>query len=98
VHKAAGVKTFVGSICKRPGVRKEKRQHFKNYSHVQLVQSAVIIPPGATPADNRQTLTDSINAFVEALRSWKAEATSPPRRTSGDAPAQPYTEAEDAAF
>lgn len=87
VHKAASMKTFVGSISKRPGVRKEKRQHFKNYSKLVLIQSAVIVPPGADEPADRQALSDNINAFNEALRSWKAEtAPNANRSGAGDKP------------
>lgn len=73
VHKSASMKTFIGAISKRPGVRKEKRQHYKNYSKLVLAQSSVILPPGARDPADRQDLADDINAFNEALRDWKAE-------------------------
>ena len=74
VHKAASMKTFVGAVSKRPGVRREKRQHFKNYSRFELTQSSVILPPGARQPADRQELSDDINSFNQALRDWKAEA------------------------
>jgi putative DNA primase/helicase len=83
VHKAASMKTFSGALSKRPGVVKEKRQHFKNYSHQVLTQSAVMAPAGARDPQGRQELSDDINTFNEALRAWKAETT-PGRRADGD--------------
>jgi putative DNA primase/helicase len=73
VHKPASLKTFVGAICKRPGVRRARRQHYRGHSLTQLVQSVVIVPPGATEPADRQALTDQINAFAQALRDWRSE-------------------------
>lgn len=73
VHRPASLKNFIGSVRMRPGVRKEKRQHFKGYSHV-LTQSAVITPPGVEAKTGRDELTESLNKFAEALREWRKES------------------------
>lgn len=74
VHKPASMKTFVGAISKRPGVRRARRQHYKGHSNLQTVQSVVITPPGAEDAANRKTLSEQINRFAEALGDWRKES------------------------
>ena len=77
VMKPAQLATFVGSIAKRPGVRKARKRHFKNYSHQAEMQSVIITPPGAEDIDGKQALADSINAFNEVLKAWKDQSGTP---------------------
>lgn len=74
VHRTASMKNFLGVLTKRPGVRRERRQHFKRYSQQVTTQSVVVIPPGQDRPADRAGLTDSINGFAEALRDWKKES------------------------
>jgi len=87
VGKPAQLSTFVGTLSKRPGVQKARRQHFKNYSATVTTQSVLITPPDQVQPDGLQPLADSINAFAEALKSWREES----------APAQPRFGAKAAA-
>jgi putative DNA primase/helicase len=76
VGKPAQHSTFTGTVSKRPGVQKGRHLHCKHYSKTVTTQSVVITPPGATRPDGAQPLADSINAFMEALRTWRDETAS----------------------
>lgn len=73
VGKPAQLSTFIGTIGKRPGVRKGRHQHFKNHSKVVEVQSVIITPPDADRPDGKEALADSINHFNHALKEWREE-------------------------
>jgi putative DNA primase/helicase len=74
VSKPAQLSTFIGTVAKRPGVRKGRHQHFKHYSKTVSTQSVLITPPDCDRPDGLQPLTDSINAFAEALKAWRDES------------------------
>lgn len=76
VHRTASMKNFIGSVTKRPGVRRERLRHYKGYSTQVLAQSVVISPRGVDAATDKTALTDGLNAFAEALRDWKKESAS----------------------
>jgi putative DNA primase/helicase len=78
VGKPAQQSTFVGTLSKRPGVHKARRAHFKHYSSTATMQSVLITPPDAPQLDGMQLLADSINAFAEALKTWKDETSPSP--------------------
>lgn len=82
VMKPAQMSTFVGNVSKRPGVRRDRERHFKNYSQT-ITQSTVLHPPGADTRHSTQELTDAINAFAQSLRDWKREVNG---SASGQAP------------
>lgn len=75
VGKPAQQSTFIGTVSKRPGVVRARRWHFKNYSRTVETQSTVITPPGAEAPAERQALSDSLNDFAEALKTWRDEST-----------------------
>ncbi|MBN8493220.1 MAG: DNA primase [Burkholderiales bacterium] len=74
VGKPAQLSTFIGTLSKRPGVQKGRHQHYKNQSRTVLMQSVLITPPDVARPDGAQALADSINAFAEALKTWKDES------------------------
>jgi putative DNA primase/helicase len=95
VAKPAQLATCLGAWGKRQGVRKGRRQHFKNYSSSVLCQSMVLIPDGCDEPDTRQALTDGINGFNEALKTWKDQTSPFAKRDSaptGPAPAPEYAD------
>jgi hypothetical protein len=74
VAKPAQQSTFVGAVSKRPGVLRGRHQHYKHHSRTVTMQSVLVTPPDATRPDGMQPLSDAINAFAEALRTWREEA------------------------
>jgi putative DNA primase/helicase len=88
VAKPAQLNTCLGVWSKRPGVVRERLRHFKNYSHVEVTQSIVLRPAGVEAISGRQELSDSINRFAEALRTWRDEvaAQHQPRNKGGGSP------------
>jgi putative DNA primase/helicase len=85
VSKPAQLVTCVGAWAKRPGVRKERMQHFKNYSHQQLTQSMVLMAGEVVRPEGRQQLADDINGFNEAAKKWRDESTAAVKRPGHEA-------------
>lgn len=82
VSKPAQMSTCVGGWSKRPGVRKDRPRHFKNYSQI-LTQSQCLHPPGGERPAGLKEQTEPINKFIEALRAWKEESATDTRKGTG---------------
>lgn len=74
VAKPAQLSTFVGSLSKRPGARKERARHFKNRSRTVQAQSTVLYPPGADVGLDMDALSDHLATFSEAVHIWRNPA------------------------
>jgi putative DNA primase/helicase len=71
VHRSASLKNFIGAVSKRPGVRKERRRHYKGYSHSEQVQSTVVTPIGVEVEPQMMPLSEQLNKFSEKLKNWR---------------------------
>jgi putative DNA primase/helicase len=98
VAKLAQMATFIGSISKRPGVRKARERHYEGYSHQKIVQSTCIHPPGVQPPGAADMLASSINAFNEAAKAWRDAAAASSSRPTGFASYNRTGTDHDAAF
>jgi putative DNA primase/helicase len=98
VGKPAQLSTLVGTLSKRPGVRKGRHQHFKNFSQTVTTQSVILTPPDAPRPEGLQALADSINAFNKDLKAWKDEHAALAPKAAGVGRAEPPKGGDDEPF
>jgi putative DNA primase/helicase len=85
VAKPAQMSTLIGSLSKRPGVRKNRPRHYDKRSRTTVVQSTVLYPPTADAAPSLDDLSDALAAFGEAFIRWKTPIAAPGTAGSGNA-------------
>jgi putative DNA primase/helicase len=70
VAKPAQMSTAAGNWSKRPGCIKRRDRHYLNYSQT-VTQSTLLYPPGSNRDAGIGEITDQINTFTQALRTWR---------------------------